>query len=510
MVTPLQEIESLDNQFLDSFKTEISNQVEHLYSLSDYRELFLEYFKQSGTTATATTTTTSTTNNKYIEELNRYFKIKLKLYLPRVTNILEKINSIEHIEQKSQQWLDERKTVIAASEAGYLLGFRATSSILNYIKGKLDLTTSLDKLKFMESIQHGNICEDISKMIYCFRNRVKLAEYGLIKTDKKNFLGASPDGIVIEDLNSTSENSISTRVGRLVEIKNPYDYDDSDLIKPEYKVQILQQQYVLDLPVCDFVKTNIIRPNCKDSTIKLGFKPFETLRQFLADIPPPLQKQSSITIANPNIPRNNLNSKGMEKGVIITYKGEVKIYPLDKPYTEQAILAWIDETKKTLMSQGVSKHHIQVEYWYLANYYEKTLVYESAIFEKNYLVRLELIWKLIEQLKFIKNKHNQSTLDSFITNHLKTLITNTSAYYQNIDNFDEQIETLKKCITLSIEIANKPIEQPIIDDTISITTTITSDSNTNTKPKKTASSKLPDKKVFKLNPHAKITVELDF
>ena len=492
--TVKREIELLDSQFIDSFKTEISNQVEHLYSLSDYRALFLEYFKQSGNTDTIVT------EDKYVAELDRYFKIKLKLYLPRVTNILEKINSIEHIEQKSQKWLDERKTVIAASEAGYLLGFRATSSILNYIKGKLDLTTSLDKLKFMQSIQHGNICEDISKMIYCSRNRVKLAEYGLIKTTKKNFLGASPDGIVTED-------SSNTHIGRLVEIKNPYDYDDSDLIKPEYKVQILQQQYVLDLPVCDFVKTNIIRPNCKDSTIKMGFKPIETLRQFLADIP---SSNNDSPIANANIPRNNLNSKGMEKGVIITYKGEVKIYPLDKPYTEQSILAWINETKEALLEQGISKQHIYVEYWYLANYYEKTLVYESAIFEKNYLVRLELIWKLIEQLKFIKNKHNQSTLDSFLNNKIKPLITNTSAYYQNIDNFDEQIEILKKCITLSIEIANKPIEQPIIDDTISITTTIISDSNTNTKPKKTASNKLPDKKVFKLNPHAKITVELDF
>lgn len=496
----LREIELLDNQFIDSFRSEISNQVEHLYSLSDYRALFLEYFKQSSTTDT------TTTEDKYVAELDKYFKIKLKLYLPRVTSILDKINSIEHIEQKSQKWLDERKSVIAASESGYLLGFRATSSILNYIKGKINISTSLDKLKYMESIQHGNICEDISKMIYCSRNRVKLAEYGLIKTTKKNFLGASPDGIVTED-------STNTRIGRLVEIKNPYDYDDSDLIKPEYKVQILQQQYVLDLPVCDFVKTNIIRPNCKDSTVKLGFKPIETLRQFLADIP---SSDPDTPIANANIPRNNLNSKGMEKGVIITYKGEVKIYPLDKPYTEQAILLWINETKTALMEQGFSKQHIYVEYWYLANYFEKTLVYENDVFENNYLVRLELIWKLIEQLKLMQNKHNQSTLDSFINNKLKPLITNTSAYYQNINNFDEQVQTLVKCITLASETANKPIEQPTIDDTIPITT-ITSDSNTNTKQKKTSksdksttSSKLPDKKVFKLNPHAKITVELDF
>ena len=286
----LREIELLDNQFIDSFRSEISNQVEHLYSLSDYRALFLEYFKQSSTTDT------TTTEDKYVAELDKYFKIKLKLYLPRVTSILDKINSIEHIEQKSQKWLDERKSVIAASESGYLLGFRATSSILNYIKGKINISTSLDKLKYMESIQHGNICEDISKMIYCSRNRVKLAEYGLIKTTKKNFLGASPDGIVTED-------NTNTRIGRLVEIKNPYDYDDSDLIKPEYKVQILQQQYVLDLPVCDFVKTNIIRPNCKDSTVKLGFKPIETLRQFLADIP---SSDPDTPIANANIPRNNL------------------------------------------------------------------------------------------------------------------------------------------------------------------------------------------------------------
>jgi len=70
--TVKREIELLDSQFIDSFKTEISNQVEHLYSLSDYRALFLEYFKQSGNTDTIVT------EDKYVAELDRYFKIKLK------------------------------------------------------------------------------------------------------------------------------------------------------------------------------------------------------------------------------------------------------------------------------------------------------------------------------------------------------------------------------------------------------------------------------------------------
>ena len=42
------------------------------------------------------------------------------------------------------------------------------------------------------------------------------------------------------------------------EIKNPYKFDETDDIKPEYLIQIYQQQYVLGLPLCDFIKTNII------------------------------------------------------------------------------------------------------------------------------------------------------------------------------------------------------------------------------------------------------------
>lgn len=221
-------------------------------------------------------------------------------------NLIKHLDSLEVIEQKTEAWLNARKLLISASEAGYLLGIKGIQVILDYILSKVD-SKSMGHISKLEPTLHGTIYEDISRTIYCLRNKLVVKEYGLIKTEKNPILGASPDGIVIDILLGGNKD----RIGNLVEIKNPFTFDDTDKIKDEYKIQILQQQYVLGIEKCDFIKTNIISSFGNSKTnLQMGIKPYKNLSEMLNDT---YIIDSGKAINNKNIPIKNLTSNGNEK-----------------------------------------------------------------------------------------------------------------------------------------------------------------------------------------------------
>ena len=394
-----------------------------------------------------------------------------------IETALAAIANQKPIAQKSPKWLAARKNLIAASESGYLLGIRSCSGMISYIKAKCNLSTSLDYIGKLDAIRHGNIYEDVSRAIYQSRHSLEVKEYGLITTTKNAFLGASPDGIVIQEFKTNQEKSqetsqdtsqdtsqepeptkhIESRIGRLVEIKNPYDYDPSDYIKPEYAVQVLQQQFVLDLPKCDFVKTNIIGASVNETTTDKELLPYHDINAFLADVPI-TKDQDMQPIANKNIPASNLTSKGMEKGIIIHYKDSktgqtiTHLYPLDTPYTKPGILEWIKTTKETIFSStGICKSQIAVEYWYLAAYFEKTLEYDSHLFENIYLPRLELVWQLITHIRQLQELYSTELIHNFIDNHIRPHINKPSAFYKLSTNQIEICNLLETALQLEFK-----------------------------------------------------------
>lgn len=443
----LQAIEKIDKihykQFANSRKNNLYDNA-YIYTLPEYKDYLLTHL--------SSLYKPKTSNNV----MDNYIKDKIsKVYLPKIKSLLETYNNIEHIEQKSEEWLVERRQIISASESGYLLGVKGCGTIINYLTNKLNVKNTLDNLRFQPSIQHGNIFEDVSRMIYESRNNVSVHEYGLIKSRKTCILGASPDGIVF---------SGTSRIGRLVEIKNPYKYDETDDIKPEYLIQIYQQQYVLELPLCDFIKTNIVGSNVNSDTIANGFQPYKTLDQMLADIPPTPQQLPqtgrNLVLYNTNLPQKNLNSKGMEKGVLLSYKsitGEIKvvIYPINIEYEKETITEWIIQQRNELINSGVNRDSIAVQYWYVAKYSEQTVEYDAELFEKNYLPRLELIWKLIEYLKIIQSTHGEDILKTFLETQVKAHLNKPSKFYKDVMNFDANCKVLQDAIKL------KPITEEL-------------------------------------------------
>ena len=71
---------------------------------------------------------------------------------------------------------------------------------------------------------HGVLCEEITTRLYEQRFNVVVKEYGCLPHKTINFLGASPDGIVIKSKNNdfSSKNYITStfKIGTMLEIKN--------------------------------------------------------------------------------------------------------------------------------------------------------------------------------------------------------------------------------------------------------------------------------------------------
>jgi hypothetical protein len=85
----------------------------------------------------------------------------------------------------------------------------------------------------------------------------KVEDFGCIQHPTYKFLGASPDGIIIE--------SSTGRYGRMLEIKNPVSREITGIPKKEYWVQMQLQMEVCNLDDCDFLETKFVEYHDFDS-----------------------------------------------------------------------------------------------------------------------------------------------------------------------------------------------------------------------------------------------------
>ncbi len=182
----------------------------------------------------------------------------------RIKEKLDYFNTIPQYEQKSKEWLEQRKGYIGGSEAGSLLGMNHYEPQYKYLEKKID-----ENYQFInfEMVYHGNKHEDTAKLIYESLTNTHVNEYGFIPfngNEFKKIFGASPDGIVSEFKQDLKHKT--NKIGRMLEIKCParrkinMDLNAKlyDIIPKYYYPQVIQQLESCDLEFCDFWQCNII------------------------------------------------------------------------------------------------------------------------------------------------------------------------------------------------------------------------------------------------------------
>ena len=364
--------------------------------LEDVKELFYAQFEED------------ILNNDWIEDdLNEYleetFKIFIGSFYPErsISSIVldendavmdedeilnDSINSnekiqriqtiIEHIKQKPQpiqrtdEWYIFRHNLITASNAYKAFESQSTINQLIYEKCQPLKNTNDDKnamVNINTPFHWGQKYEPVSVMLYEYLYNTEVADFGCIKHDHYQFLGASPDGINIDIK--------SERFGRMLEIKNIVNREINGIPKKEYWIQMQLQMEVCNLDECDFLETKFIE--------------YDDACEFFKEL------EDSVVLD--------------KKGVIIYFHNisEAKPYYVYKPLNivkMNDILKWEEDMIDLYQSTQHNMTYIKSIYWKLEKL-SCVLVLRNKSWFKNNIQTIENVWNIIEKERITGYEH---------------------------------------------------------------------------------------------------------
>lgn len=236
-------------------------------------------------------------------------------------------------EQRTPEWYSYRNTLITASNLWKVFGSQAQRNSLIYEKCNiLDENSSSRNFGSVNSPMHWGVkYEPVTVMIYEDMYSATIEEFGCIQHPEYSFIGASPDGINI------NENSL--RYGRMLEIKNIVNREITGIPKKEYWIQTQIQMETCNLDKCDFMETRFKEYISEDEFYNNPEK-----REYKGIILHFIPRELGIDFVNP----------------IYEYM------PLSIENNKEVIDAWIQEKKEEKAKDD--KVLFTTLYWYLEEY----------------------------------------------------------------------------------------------------------------------------------------------
>jgi putative phage-type endonuclease len=339
----------------------------------------------------------NTKNNEYNNEDNNLIEQKI-----------QQLREIPQPVQRTPEWYQFRWNLITASNAWK--AFESQSSINQLIYEKCQPLKSNDEENACEDepvkmvnvntpMHWGQKYEPLSVLIYEHMYNTKVEDFGCIQHPNYKFLGASPDGIVV--------NNDSQRFGRMLEIKNPTTREITGIPKKEYWVQMQLQMEVCDLDECDFLETK--------------FSEYSSYEKYKDD--------SSIAHDTSG---NEFNSyvttkDSMYKGIIIHfYTKEGTPFYIYQPlnlYLPKDIEEWEETNVEKYQCEPYNYIFLKFIYWRLDKL-SCVLVLRNKEWFKNSIGQLEKVWKTIEEERVTGYEHRapnkkqkKDSLKPFISNN---------------------------------------------------------------------------------------------
>lgn len=170
---------------------------------------------------------------------------------PNINSIKSKIEylrSLPQPPQRTKEWYEFRRNLITASNAYKAFESQASQNQLIYEKCvEFEIKTTTSQININTPFHWGQKYEPLSVMVYEDMYNTKIGDFGCIQHSMYYFLGASPDGINIDEK--------SERYGRMLEIKNIVNREIDGIPKKEYWIQMQLQMETCDLDECDFLET---------------------------------------------------------------------------------------------------------------------------------------------------------------------------------------------------------------------------------------------------------------
>ena len=295
-----------------------------------------------------------------------------------IRETIEKLSDIPQPAQRTKEWYEFRNNLISASNLWKVFGTEAQVNSIIYEKCCSNTTTTpFSAMDSLGSMQWGVKYEKITVMIYESIYKTTLGEFGCIQHPKYPFIGASPDGINVDEA--------SDRYGRMVEIKNIYNREITGIPKQEYWVQTQIQMETCNLDECDFVETRI--------------KEYVDETAFYED------------------------EEHIYKGVVLSFtdnKSPQSMYrymPLNTIIDKETVDEWIETTKDVSKSDGL--FIFSISYWYL-DCFSCVLIERNRLWFDLALPIIKKTWDIIEKERITGYQHRvsqRSTTNKVIVTH---------------------------------------------------------------------------------------------
>ena len=184
---------------------------------------------------------------------------------PNISFINQKITYLENKPQPAQrtkEWYEFRHSLITASSAWKALDTQSSINSIIYEKCSPYDGTKFDSVNMDSPFHWGTKYEPISVQVYEKQYKTVIKDFGCLRHDEYSFLGASPDGINVDEM--------SCLYGRMLEIKNIVNREINGIPKMEYWIQMQLQMEVCDLNECDFLETKFTEYDGYNEFIKDG------------------------------------------------------------------------------------------------------------------------------------------------------------------------------------------------------------------------------------------------
>ena len=282
----------------------------------------------------------------------------------------------EQPEQKTKEWYQFRYNLITASNLWKVFGTESQVNSLIYEKCKPLQEIGYDTLQ-SGPLFWGIKYEPVTVMIYEDMFNTKVDDFGCIKHGNYPFIGASPDGINVDETN--------IRFGRMVEIKNIYNREITGIPKKEYWIQMQLQMEVCKLETCDFVETRI--------------KEFDDMEEYL-DKREEYEYNGIVLEFLPKFKPCDLSSN---EQVLNNNKKKLFHMILDSSKSKYEIEEIINKTKE----DNENFYLLGVSYWYLDEF-SCVLVKRNELWFKKSLSEIENVWNIIEKERIDGYEHRAS------------------------------------------------------------------------------------------------------
>ena len=307
-----------------------------------------------------------------------------------IRKMTEKIKTLQNKpqpDQRTPEWYSRRNNLITASAASKAFGTQALVNQLIYEKCKKHTVGGGTddgggggggpmQGSVNSPLHWGQRYEPATVMVYEYRNKTRLGEFGCIQHDTYPFIGASPDGINIDPT--------SRIYGRMVEIKNIVNREITGSPKEEYWIQTQIQMEVCDLDECDFVETR--------------FKEYDSEAEYLAHT-------------------GNTDANGNEKGIILWFQTApaltqqgyisppIQLYeyaPIGVTTADEEYTEW--EAAVFAKHQKIGNIWVRTIYWYLDEY-SCVLVRRNRLWFSQAALVLQRVWSMIEEERLTGYEH---------------------------------------------------------------------------------------------------------